>query len=389
MIRQLIHTVFSKSGVALLNFALLMLSARWLGPSYRGELSLLIAGAYIMNLLAGMAGGPAVMNQSKDMGYVAIFKSLLPWQLMVIGVSALVYHFCGFAAAWHTGLLAILLIWGQNTQYMLIGRNQIQIYNYGQLLQAVVPLMTLLIGFIFRLEGESLYNLLLFGYYLGYGLPILIALAYLPSYIEFEKVPTFRKWIALGSVSQWSNLIQFMNYRFIFYMAGLIGHANQLGEIAVAMALAESVWIVGRSVSLVSTGDWIVNKSSHTNPGQMAIQTFLVSAAGSIILAIIPQEYIQWMIGKKYLQTHEILLWLTPGIALFSFQFPYAAWFASQGNYRPANRAAMLGFLAMLLGYAIIPAAPFLFILLPTLLGYLVSTATFVLTYHHGNKSVS
>lgn len=367
---------------------MLMLSARWLGPAYRGEISVLIASAFIMNLLAGLAGGPAVMNRGKDLGYLKVFRALGPWQSGIIILVGIVFYYTKLDTSVHATCLAILIILGQNFQYLLIGHNKIKIYNYGQLMQAGVPLLFLMAGFSICQDGLWLKQILIFGLYAGYALPMLASLAYLPASSD-AVVPSLREWFTLGSISQFSNLIQFINYRYIFYLAGILGRPEVLGELTVAIALAESVWIIGRSVSVVGTGQWMEHGSNRVKPGPLSLQTFIISSIVITLLAAIPQEWIQWVIGHKYVHTHAFLMMLAPGIALFSLQFPYSGWFASKANYKPANYAASLGFLGMLIGFYLIPQQPFIYIFIPPTMGYIISTALFMICYHRESKQIS
>lgn len=343
-----------------------MLSARLLGPALRGEASLLIATVNILMYISGIVGGPSIINHCKKIALKQFMKRyyLLVFAILLF-INILLYCFgvIGSHTLFHQFILSTLLAYYTGHQYLLIGFNRIKEYNTSQILQGLLPLLVLIWGYYIQPLVGFEFQYFLMATYVSFLIPLLYSMAITSQYIFYkhtekdkndEPKPTWQmqEFIKSGMISQFSNIIQFFNYRLIFYILGAIYiDKSILGEYALSVALSESIWIIGRSIGLVQLGSFLnmetvmTQKKSHTI--KLAVIGGLLSALAMIILCLIPQEYIQYLVGEKYMQTHQLLMVLAPATIAFSFQISISSFFASLNQYNIANKASIISLLIL------------------------------------------
>jgi O-antigen/teichoic acid export membrane protein len=400
LIKKILYTIISKAGVSILNFFTLMLSARMLGPSLRGEASLLLASVNILIYIAGVIGGPSLINHCKTIKlkkYIHQYYFISATILFVFNIAMVGLNFVSFEMGIHQFILSVILAIYISQQYILTGNNQIKAFNISQLLQALLPLLILVFFYIVS-DGDSLaFSNFLIAIYCSFLIPLIYTSIQTKSYIYQSDSAHLSEWtiseaFKSGVVSQLSNIIQFFNYRLVFYILGWYYIDKAIvGEYALAVALAEAVWIIGRSIGLVQLGDLLNKESTNyhykSNIYQLAMVSGVVSVLAITVLCFVPQHIFQLLVGTKYIYTHDILLYLAPATVIFSFQFSFSSFFASQNKYYISNYAATLSLVCLLVAsfflikyYQVYGAA------LATGIGYLASTLFFYVSFYRYKK---
>lgn len=384
----------SKAGVSFLNFLAMMISARMLGPELRGEASLLIASVHLLMYLCGVLGGPSIINHCQKVDIRRFIKEYYILSALIL----LVLHGALFWFTHHSStyilnqlLLTYILSLLTMYQYILTGNNRIKELNISQLLQALFLALVIFIGFkVYPLEGME-YTYFIGASYLSFLVPMLYAAFIVHQSIGIHH-PERSTWnlaeyIQSGMVSQLSNIVQFLNYRLVFYiLSWMLIDKALVGEYAIAIAISEAIWIIGRSMGLVQLGENVTEHQSVDFKKKKALRlcwiSTIISAGVVSILYMIPQEWIQLLVGEKYVYTHQMFTYLIPSTIVFSFQFNLSSFFAAENQYTIANKASIISLVVLVVtGWMLIGELGYKGAAIATALAYISSTLYFYYSF--------
>ena len=119
-----------------------------------------------------------------------------------------------------------------------------------------------------------------------------------------------------------------------------------MGVLSVGVALAEALWILGRSaaqtqyVDLVNAPDKLARLPHLLRAGRL---TGLLTGAGLLALLAVPGEVLAAVFGPEFAAARPVLAWLAPGVWAMGVGFLLSTWFAGVGRYAPNNRATAAG----------------------------------------------
>ena len=128
--------------------------------------------------------------------------------------------------------------------------------------------------------------------------------------------------IKYGYKAHLSNILAFVNYRADLFLVNFFLNPAATGIYVVAVQIAERLWTLSGSVSTV-----ILPRLSELSKDELKRKNLtplisrwvlLVSAVGTIIMAVLASTLIQLMYGSEYMGAVSALLWLLPGILLGS-----------------------------------------------------------------------
>lgn len=360
MLRKILHTFVSRGLNASLNLLLVLLTARYLGASVRGEISLLVASMNISLHAVGLAGGATLLYLVPRFSPLKLYRISLIWLFLVTLLSFPVLQGLdqtqGLRAVWWI-LLLLLFNWANLNRYMLLSFRQIELDNkigvgFGSI--QILLLACLLFGGFER-------NLFLFvGVLIGANLVLLLGtsvllLKYWPAEVAERTVGIWRAMFGTGWWAQLANITQFFSYRLSYYLVeGQLG-TEALGVYGVAVSLAEALWIISRSISLVQLSE-IANSENKQEQYRLTAlwsrATIWLTGLVLIPMLLIPDEIFTWLFGAEFTNIAKLLLWLAPGILAFAATNIITHFFGGKGKY-VIN--AMVSFVTLLLVAMLVP----------------------------------
>ncbi len=261
MFRKIISTIFVRTLLAGLNFLLAILTARYLGPAGKGDVSLFMLNLAIVQLVNNFVGGPYLVYMVPRKNITQLVLLSYAWSF----ITAVIIPFVLFLFKLLDGGQIIHLIiisfmyslFAVNTM-VFIGKEVIGRYNISSLLQTIV----LIIVFIFYLKNLGIINISSYinAMYFSTGIAFAVSFTFLTKY--FEKivlkniVEIFYEAIRKGFIVQSGNIAQMFNYRLSFYILDHFhsGGRKEVGVYSVAVSVAEALWLISQSVSLVLYG---------------------------------------------------------------------------------------------------------------------------------------
>ncbi len=349
-------TFATRFGIALLNFGVVLLTARGLGATGRGRVSLLITDVALLLLFIGLLGGSSLIYLAPRRNVWRLLVPAAAWAALVCGTGALVVALARPGAAPHYALhvggialvQALLSIGGS----LLLGRRRELLFNALNFAQTAL-LVAALAGAFFLLDFRRI-EAFYFANYLAYGLPLLVAAAALAR--QPDPRPLTRR--ALRRVTRelarhsrgahLSNILVFLNYRLSYYFLAAWAGPSAVGVLSVGVALTEALWILGRSAAQTQYVDLVNAPDKRTRLPHVlraARLTGLLTGAGLLVLLAVPGNVLTAIFGPEFGAARPVLLWLAPGVLAMSIGMQLSTWFAGAGHYAPNNRATTAGLL--------------------------------------------
>lgn len=363
--KAILHTLSSRFVSAVLNLLLLWFTARWMGAGVRGEISLYFSSIYLLVLVSGFAGGSTLIYLAPRFALNRLLLLSYGWCL---GVSLLLVP----ALAWWPGLPAPQLGWWivssllfnltAANRYVLLGQGRIQTDNLIGLGVNVMQ-FALLLALVLGTTTKSL-QAFVWAFVGAWGMAWLISLVLV--WGSEHKVSVNNSWkpllkaaFGMGFLAQTTNLMQFVAYRIQFYLIDLATGKEAVGVFSTAVSLAEAVWMITQSISLVQLSR-IVQSDDKQAAAQWSLPWFKISIILSAVvlgpLLLLPKTVFAWIFGADFGQIPALLLALAPGVLALAGSNILAHYFAGTAQLRFNLGASLLSLVVVVTtSYLLLP----------------------------------
>jgi O-antigen/teichoic acid export membrane protein len=361
-LKNIIRTIVSKSLILGLNFLLVVLTTHLWGAEGRGIISIVIADVAIIVIVNNILAGSAVSYMVPKTG---VSPLLLPAYLWIVVFSFAGTLFFGWIhdgnRLFLLGLAILTSVLGVNSM-IFVGSGNIKWYNN---FNTLLPLLHLIFILLLKYFG----NELPVGYYF-FALLVSLAIVIVVSWLKVrplvgDKLLSFQKSVVkttfdFGWKNELSYLLQFLNYRFSYF---LILYFNEdyhsVGVFSVGVALAESIWLFSRSISINQYSS-ILNHSDNETAKKLTIQSAKLSIYVSLLitgaLLLMPAKLYGFIFGAEFSSVKSILFMLAPGIIAIAISNIYGHFFAAIGQQRTLIVKSIVGLTCnIILSFALIP----------------------------------
>jgi O-antigen/teichoic acid export membrane protein len=154
--------------------------------------------------------------------------------------------------------------------------------------------------------------------------------------------------IAFGLRAHLSNVITFLNYRVALYLVSFLLDPTAAGRYALAIQLAEVLWMIASAASVVVFPESAAHNSTPAALQQMvrriALSVFKITLAGGLLAGALSVVVIPWVFGSDYAGSVLPFVILLPGIITWSYMSVVANSLAGMGCQRVNIQAALLSF---------------------------------------------
>ncbi|WP_434511185.1 oligosaccharide flippase family protein [Desulfitobacterium sp. AusDCA] len=188
-----------------------------------------------------------------------------------------------------------------------------------------------------------------------------------------------------GLKAQFGNIVQKLNYRLDVFIVNYYLPIDQVGIYGIAVALGETLWGVSGSIATVvfpiasSSTD---KKGMMTFTNQITRVSLTLIAGFSVILAFISKPLILVWFGRDFITATGALLWLLPGISIFSVSNILANYLAGVGLVeKNIYSSIMSGVVTVVLDIILIPRIGIIGASIATSLSYIVFTLMTIIFY--------
>ncbi|MFN8587541.1 MAG: hypothetical protein U0704_07025 [Candidatus Eisenbacteria bacterium] len=362
-----------KAGLAASQFLLLVLTARWFGIAVRGEIALFSASVNLLMLVVGFTGGAGIV-------YLSAREPSRPHLARLMALS---YAFCVLIPAAAVALAPHLPLLGAaiGRRAPLVGTvaslNAMLVVNACVLLSGravwqaslleflrLFPVMALAVGVAltrgFRSPDE---------FYVVWTIAAALALVLSLPFVwlharsldpAWRGAPVgagdlLRRLLGYGSLASTSNLVQFLNYRGLFFALEKSAGLATVGLFSTAVAFAEVLWIPVNSLASMALSR--VSRDGAARPreaGAFALLLLRVSLAAMLVAAlaalVLPVDRVTGLLGRDFAGVRAVLLQLLPGAIVLGVSMVAQAYHAGHGRYVVNIAAASAGLLVTIAG---------------------------------------
>ena len=338
MFRNIIHSLFTKGLVAVINFFILIISSRYLGVSSRGEISIFILNIAIIQIVNEVYTGYSLIYFLPKFNLLKVYVLGLIYTLVFCSLSNLVVVFLNKQVpgyGWLGYIISFLVIVNTFNCVLILGKEKVLIYNFLNFIQPFLLLVGLCFSLlVFREFTFKSYILpLLFSFIASFIFSTIVVLKFDfkdSSKKHFELKPL----LVNGLICQAAVLMHIFCNRYSYY---LLPGSAKVGLYSSASSLIESVLIIANGISPVllarvaNTGDTV--KSSEITLSLSKASLFFSSIVVACIF-ILPEDFYIYLLGNGYTGIKRLMVLYSPGILMVSFFGIISHYFSALGKLK-------------------------------------------------------
>lgn len=355
MFGKIIQTVFSKGIISIINFLVVMITARTLGTGGRGDISLMFLNITVILLFNDIIGGSALVYlTSKKDPYSLLLPALASGLFTGLVFPILFNLYFHFTTNDLVYLIVLTLLSNLSSicNYFLNGFQKIKENNVANISQSFVIIASLCFQLL------VLKDISVQAYYVSLGAGYLINLL-ISAYglrgcfkpVSFSWAASFKAIATYGIFGQAGNIFQLLNYRFCYYVLNDFGGKDNVGVFSTSASVSEAVWVIMNGIAMVQ----YATLSNQENTG-LAIRftlklskiSFALSVFALLVLNLLPSGVFTYLFGDGFADMKEYCLLLAPGIAAAGLTGIYSHYFAARGDMKTSSASALVGLIITL-----------------------------------------
>jgi O-antigen/teichoic acid export membrane protein len=349
--RIISNTILARLLSTILNFFIVLMVSRSLGPAAKGEITFAITIISFIVFITAFVGGQGLAQLVDKAEPKRILLLSYAWCLVVGLGSWLVLEFVipstGFIAG-HCALIACLNGMLFANQNFYLGKQDFSLYNFLGALPIVIQ--TAIIGTCFYALNMKFIDIVLKSLILSYSFSLVISLWFLKD--DFTKETESTGPFELKSLLQQSfsfqitEFLQLLNLRFYFFLFGTIKDQAylRLGIYSVGISILETVWIISRSMASINYSQTIRNPSPARTLKYLRFSVY-GSALALLLIFMIPVRVYAEIFGDGFMYIKYAVKYLFPGIWAYTFVIIFSSYFTAMRRYLLVNAIYAFAFL--------------------------------------------
>lgn len=391
MFRNILQSLFAKGLVAVLNFAILIVSSHYLGVSSRGEIAILILNISIIQIVNEIFTGYTLVYFIPKFNLKKIVATGIIYTLIACSLSNSIFYFLNKHIANYEGLsvlISFMVILNTFNCVIILGKERFTLYNFLNVLQ---PLL-LILGLVFTTCFRKIYTLdaYIWPLLLSFIAAFIISFYFVIKLVlqkEEHKLFTLRPIFMNGLLCQLAVLMHIFCNRYSYY---LLENKADVGLYSSASSLIESVLIISNGIAPVllsrvaNDGD---SERSRVLTLSLAKASFLLSLFCVLIIAVIPNDFFVILLGSGFKNAKSIMMMYSPGILMLSFAGIISHYFSATGKLKIILLCNSLGFVtAMILARLLIIKYSYIGAAISADISYAVLTISLGVAFFMFNK---
>lgn len=363
MIGKLISTTAARLLIAMGNLAILIISTRYIGAAGIGTVSLLILGISINQMVSSFVGGSVLVYLVPRHALLPLLLPSVIWVICVSFAGSFLLRLFGLVPAeLFIHLIGLSLLQGGLTisQNVLLGKEKVIQFNAIALLQTSTMFLSVLV----LMAGLHHHTVMAYvgGLYASFGLAMLSSSLMTLRYVKKAKLfepELIRQLFRFGGYLQSASLMQLFNYRLSYYIIEKTFDRATLGLFSIGVQVAESLWIVSRSIAMVQYSR-IANSTDSGANSRLTIDfiklTAIITLSMLVVLLILPSSFFTFIFSRGFEHVTVVLLSLSPGILAVAISNMFSHYFSGSGQPWHNTISSGIGlFFTVILGFTLIP----------------------------------
>jgi len=394
MFKNILNTFFVRVFNAIITLAITIIISRSLGAEIKGQQGLILTTISLLHIIMCIVGSGSIVYLIPRYNFSKLLSASYIWMFLIAIIFVLVSPFISAIPkvfVYHIVILTLLVNLFNIHISALIAKEKIKKANLLIIIQVSVQI-SMLILYVFYYNNISVYSYI-YSLYFTYGISYILSLFVSLKEFEFSiKGINFlsvfeggKKLFRYGVYNQLDVFAQVLSFRLSYYILAAYENNAAVGKYSVAVSIAESIWLISRSISLVhyarvSNSDDMY-RSTELTTMFIKISTILTLLAVLFIL-LIPSSLYTWVFGADFYQIKEILYYLVGGVVFFSTSFMISSLFSGSGKQHINSIASIIGFVVTIIGaYIFIPISGVYGAALTATISYFVTTAVKLLYF--------
>jgi len=341
MLKNITSTFFTRILVSVINFAIIILTAKLMGAEVRGSISLCMLAIAITGLMNEIVGGPAVIYLVPRYNNVSIARLSYVWAFAVSILCSFllgVFNFYDFSLFPLVGICSVLLCASSIHQFLLLGHKKISAFNFIALSQSIV-LFTVFTGLILmeQYQIQTYFYALLAAYAISFFIGLHYTSFIWKSNETALEVPTFKVLLNNGMLTQVASLTHLMSSRLNFYFSSHFFSIAFVGILSTAVSITEAAMLFSSSVALITASSVAneadKNKAAHTTLKLIQF-SFFISLCIIVFLAMFPESWMGAIFGKDFKGIKIIIFTLIPGALAGSISQIISHYYSGLGKFK-------------------------------------------------------
>ena len=394
LFKTILRTVFTKGASSVINFLIVILTAKFMGAEGRGEISLIILNITVILLINDLIGGAALVFLVPRYKLYSLLVPSWLWGVLCGLVFPLFFYFFGNSTRHEyifITLLSIFLNLSSINSVVLNGKEKIRESNIVSIFQVLILLVCLsfFIFFLHHKAPSAFYLALL----TSYGLSFALGLFFLRKDIIIAPIRhfgrLFKQMSRSGFFVQLGNAVQLLNYRLSFYLIDhffpLAGKA-MVGVYSTGTSVCESVWVISNGISMVQYAR-ISNMKDRKQAQELTVSlskiSFLATVLAMSVLLLLPSSLFRFVFGPDFTELPAIIFMLSAGITVFGLTCIYSHYFSGIGKMHISSYSSVVGFAVTLIaGFLLVPRYGIRGAAITACCSYLASSAYLLIRFH-------
>lgn len=362
MIRPVVGTVAARVAIVVMNLLVIVVAGRALGADGLGMISLLVLGITFILVLNNVVGGGGIVYLLPRHGAQALRWPAYAWAIVTTAIARLVLHRFSLVPAGledHTVALAFLQAVIGIHLGILLGRERIGLHNALLIFQAAMLLVAFAI--LLRTDAPDIMDYVLSAY-IAHGATALLSSIASAGADRSAIAPTGHPVVDLfrqGAIAQTANGMQLLNYRLAYYLIQRFIGTAAVGLYSVTSQLAESTWLVPKSLGLVLYAR-MSNTEGMERQRDLTLAVLKVALGVALLftlaLVLVPDALYKLVFGPEVTGVAWLVLLLAPGLLAMAASQALSHYLSGTGRVWHNAIGSGLGAVATLvLGFMLIP----------------------------------
>lgn len=352
MFKNIIHSLFTKGLVAVINFFILIVSSRYLGVSSRGEIAIFILNISIIQIVNEVYTGYSLVYFIPKFNLKRLYVLGIVYTLIFCSLSNIIVVFLNKQVqgyGWLGYIVSLLIIVNTFNCVLILGKEKVKTYNFLNLLQPLLLLVGL--GFSLLVLKQFTFAAYLFPLLFSFAIAFIFSTAVVLK-IDFnqskEKVFDMKPIIINGLICQLAVLMHMLCNRYNYY---LLPTEAKVGLYSSASSLIESVLIIANGISPVLLAR-VANMGDTLKSSEMTFSlskaSLIFSFIAVLVIFLLPEDFFIYLLGNGYVGIKRLMMLYSPGILMVSFFGIISHYFSALGKLKLILFCNSFGFIISL-----------------------------------------
>lgn len=344
MLQRILYSFFSKGVIAVINFLILLLSARYLGVRTRGEISVFLVNIALVQVLTEIYTGYNLVHFMQKFSHRRILKT----GAIIICCSSLLAGYLlpikqqGDINGGHYFPVLLLVLFHSFFCVLLLGKQRLKFYNLISLLQPFLLLIALMV-FIFiekKFTFQSYYYAILSSFALAMPVSAYLLSKALKAEVEHSEY-NLKRIVAKGIFFQAGSLILLFINRYNYF---ILNETEKIGLYSTACAMMDSFLLITSAASPVL----LARLSILENAANLVIRILRLAVVVLIILyccsLLIPEALILLLVGKGYEGIQSLMMTYGPSVVFQGASVLLGQYYSARGQQKELLKIYLLPF---------------------------------------------